>query len=121
MAASANASGKNGAARVGDAITHTRYIHARFACRPHFGPPLFSGFFRYQPTTAIAITASNMDGSQSLPQETIDFAHEMFDAARNGETELLKSAVEAGLPPNLTNPQGTLDLADHGFRHVPQL
>ncbi|KZV71452.1 ankyrin [Peniophora sp. CONT] len=47
-----------------------------------------------------------MEGSQSLPQDTLDFAHKMFDAARNGETELLRSAVEAGLPPNLTNPQG---------------
>lgn len=44
--------------------------------------------------------------ARSLPQETVDFAHKIFDAARNGETELLRSAVDRGLPPNLTNDQG---------------
>jgi hypothetical protein len=31
----------------------------------------------------------------------------MFDAAREGNTELLLAAIDAGLPPNLTNPKGT--------------
>lgn len=30
----------------------------------------------------------------------------MFDAARNGDSELLLQAVDAGLPPNLTNESG---------------
>jgi len=30
----------------------------------------------------------------------------MFDAARDGNTELLSAALDAGLPPNLTNAQG---------------
>ncbi|KIL69033.1 hypothetical protein M378DRAFT_70299, partial [Amanita muscaria Koide BX008] len=44
-------------------------------------------------------------GVSSLPKETIDFAHRMFDAARNGDSTLL-DAVDAGLPVNLTNAQG---------------
>ena len=31
----------------------------------------------------------------------------MFDAAREGNDELLLAAIDAGLPPNLTNPKGT--------------
>jgi hypothetical protein len=31
----------------------------------------------------------------------------MFDAAREGNAELLLAAIDAGLPPNLTNPKGT--------------
>lgn len=47
-------------------------------------------------------------GSDSeLPPETIDFAHRMFDAAREGNATLLLAAIDAGLPPNLTNEKGT--------------
>jgi len=42
----------------------------------------------------------------SLPADTVDFAHRMFDAARNGDASLLSAALEAGLPVNLTNAQG---------------
>ena len=42
-----------------------------------------------------------------LPADTIDFAHRMFDAARNGDTPILVQAVDAGLPPNLTNDSGS--------------
>ena len=31
----------------------------------------------------------------------------MFNAAREGNAELLLAAIDAGLPPNLTNPKGT--------------
>ncbi|KAI0073982.1 ankyrin [Panus rudis PR-1116 ss-1] len=41
-----------------------------------------------------------------LPQETVDFAHRMFDAARGGDKALLEAALEVGLPANLTNAQG---------------
>ncbi|KAN0111904.1 Ankyrin repeat-containing domain protein [Russula decolorans] len=44
--------------------------------------------------------------ASELPQETVDFAHRMFDAAREGNAELLLAAIDAGLPPNLTNPKG---------------
>ncbi|KAI0031295.1 ankyrin, partial [Vararia minispora EC-137] len=43
---------------------------------------------------------------KTLPQDTIDFAYRMFDAARDGNLDLLSAAVDAGLPPNLTNAQG---------------
>ena len=42
----------------------------------------------------------------TLPPTTLDFAQRMFDAARAGDTALL-DAVDAGLPVNLTNTQGT--------------
>lgn len=42
----------------------------------------------------------------SLPQETLDFAGRMFDAARNGTNDILLQAVDAGLPVNLTNNKG---------------
>ena len=45
---------------------------------------------------------------ESLPQETLDFAHRMFDAARDNDAELLLQAVDAGLPPDLTNDKGAL-------------
>ncbi|KDR71554.1 hypothetical protein GALMADRAFT_253895 [Galerina marginata CBS 339.88] len=42
----------------------------------------------------------------SLPADTLDFARRMFDAAREGNSSLLLSAVDAGLPVNLTNDKG---------------
>ncbi|KAJ3847014.1 ankyrin [Lentinula lateritia] len=45
--------------------------------------------------------------SSTLPAETVAFASRMFDAARAGDPDgSLLAAVEAGLPPNLTNHQG---------------
>ncbi len=41
-----------------------------------------------------------------LPSDTLDFARRMFEAARNGDTSLILSAVDAGLPVNLTNDKG---------------
>ena len=41
-----------------------------------------------------------------MPKETLDFAHRMFDAARDNNAELLIQAVDVGLPPNLTNDKG---------------
>lgn len=46
----------------------------------------------------------------SLPADTLDFAHRMFDAARSGNEPLLLQAIDAGLPLNLTNSEG---------KHVP--
>ncbi|KIK97812.1 hypothetical protein PAXRUDRAFT_824531 [Paxillus rubicundulus Ve08.2h10] len=44
--------------------------------------------------------------ASALPQETLDFANRMFDAAREGNSELLLQALDAGLPVNLTNDKG---------------
>ncbi|KAK0460302.1 ankyrin, partial [Armillaria novae-zelandiae] len=43
----------------------------------------------------------------SLPAAAIEFAHRMFYASgRNGDASVLVPAINAGLPPNLTNPEG---------------
>jgi len=42
----------------------------------------------------------------SLPADKLEFAHRMFDAARNGDPSILVPAIEAGLPVNLTNDKG---------------
>ncbi|KAJ4410995.1 hypothetical protein N0V82_009099 [Gnomoniopsis sp. IMI 355080] len=42
----------------------------------------------------------------SLPPEAIAFATRMYDAARQGNTDLLQHAIAAGLPPNMTNEKG---------------
>ncbi|MEU7816432.1 ankyrin repeat domain-containing protein [Pseudonocardia sp. NPDC049154] len=39
-------------------------------------------------------------------EETIAFAHRMFDLARNGDAAQLAAYVDAGLPANLTNDKG---------------
>lgn len=44
--------------------------------------------------------------ADELDAETLAFAHRMFDAAREGDTELLAANVDAGLPVNLTNSKG---------------
>ncbi|OCH85461.1 ankyrin [Obba rivulosa] len=65
--------------------------------------------FRATSRRSLALAAtSNPDPPKTadLPAETIEFAHRMFDAAREGETELLSQALNVGLPPNLTNERG---------------
>ncbi|KAH9934249.1 ankyrin, partial [Fomitopsis serialis] len=42
----------------------------------------------------------------TLPAETVEFAHRIFDAARSGDTALLSQAIDSGLPVNLTNEKG---------------
>jgi hypothetical protein len=41
----------------------------------------------------------------------------MFDAAREGNAELLLAAIDAGLPPNLTNPKGTFSVQSRRIPH----
>ncbi|GAA2850031.1 hypothetical protein Acy02nite_33140 [Actinoplanes cyaneus] len=45
-------------------------------------------------------------GVADLDDETIAFAHRMFDLARSGDTGELIANVAAGLPANLTNDKG---------------
>ena len=42
----------------------------------------------------------------TLPPDTLDFAQRMFNAARAGDSSLLLSAIDAGLPVNLMNDKG---------------
>ncbi|TFK60747.1 ankyrin [Pluteus cervinus] len=62
------------------------------------------------PTIATTPGPTETDGTgknvSDLPAETIDFANRIFDAAREGNSELLLAAVDAGLPVNLTNTKG---------------
>lgn len=44
--------------------------------------------------------------AEELDEETLAFAHRMFDLAREGYTEELAAQVDAGLPVNLTNHKG---------------
>jgi len=49
-----------------------------------------------------------MDSStaSTLPPEAIAFAGRMYDAARQGDIEIFKQALPAGLPANMTNEKG---------------
>jgi ankyrin repeat protein len=44
--------------------------------------------------------------SDELDAGTLDFAHRMFELAREGDTEQLTASVDSGLPVNLTNDKG---------------
>jgi ankyrin repeat protein len=44
--------------------------------------------------------------AEELDEQTLAFAHQMFDLARDGRTEELAAYVDAGLPPDLTNDKG---------------
>ena len=62
--------------------------------------------------------------SQQPDEETLALAHALFDAARNGETEVLRSYLNAGAPATLTNAAGDSLLmlaAYHGFAETVQL
>lgn len=47
-----------------------------------------------------------LDGGEQLDDETLAFAHRMFDLARSGNSTELASQLDAGLPVNLTNDGG---------------
>lgn len=44
--------------------------------------------------------------AEELDDETLAFAHQMFDLAREGRTGELAGYIDAGLPANLTNDKG---------------
>ncbi|WP_144832425.1 ankyrin repeat domain-containing protein [Kocuria rhizophila] len=44
--------------------------------------------------------------SPQFTEAELAYVSSLFDAARNGDTQLLSSAVEAGVPVNLTNSKG---------------
>jgi ankyrin repeat protein len=55
-----------------------------------------------------------------LDEETIAFAHHMFDLARFGDTPELIANVAAGLPPNLTNDKGDTLLILAAYHDHPE-
>src|SRR5687768_3905625 len=63
-------------------------------------------------------------GAAQMDEETLELAHRLFDAARSGETELLRSYLDAGAPATLTNSAGDSLLmlaAYHGHAQTVQL
>ena len=44
--------------------------------------------------------------AEELDEQTLAFAHQMFDLAREGRADELAAYVDAGLPPDLTNDKG---------------
>jgi ankyrin repeat protein len=69
-------------------------------------------------------TAPGDQAPQQPDEETLALAHTLFDAARNGDIELLRSYLDAGAPATLTNSAGDSLLmlaAYHGFAETVQL
>ncbi|MEV7605405.1 ankyrin repeat domain-containing protein [Paenarthrobacter sp. NPDC089322] len=63
-------------------------------------------------------------GPSDADDETLALAHTLFDAAREGNTELLRSYLNAGAPATLTNSSGDSLLmlaAYHGHEETVQL
>lgn len=59
--------------------------------------------------------------SEALPEEAVEFAHRLFDAARAGESAFLLPAVDQGVPVDLTDASGNSLLmlaAYHGHADV---
>ncbi|KHL18786.1 hypothetical protein CLV56_2224 [Mumia flava] len=62
-------------------------------------------------------------GSSEPDPEVVELAHQMFDLAREGETDRLLAYVEAGVPVGLTDPSGNTLLmlaAYHGHADLVQ-
>ena len=55
-----------------------------------------------------------------LDDETIAFAHRMFDLARTGGTEALAANVAGGVPANLTNDKGDTLLILAAYHNRPE-
>lgn len=58
--------------------------------------------------------------AEELDEETLAFAHRMFELARNGETEELVGNVDSGLPVNLTNDKGDTLLILAAYHSHPE-
>lgn len=72
-----------------------------------------------QPTGPDAANAAS-----AVDEETLELAHRLFDAAREGDIEQLRSYLDAGAPATLTNAAGDSLLmlaAYHGHEETVQL
>ena len=61
-----------------------------------------------------------LSGVAELDDETIAFAHRMFDLARSGSTDELVANVSAGVPVNLTNDKGDTLLILAAYHNHPE-
>lgn len=57
---------------------------------------------------------------EELDEETLAFAHRMFDLARGGPADDLAAQVDAGLPVNLTNDRGDTLLILAAYHDHPE-
>lgn len=57
----------------------------------------------------------------SMPDDAIEFAHRLFDAARAGETEFVTSAVDQGVPVDLTDEKGNTMLMLAAYHRQTEL
>ena len=55
-----------------------------------------------------------------LDEETLEFAHRMFELAREGRAAELAAYLDAGLPPNLTNDKGDTLLILAAYHDHPE-
>jgi hypothetical protein len=53
-----------------------------------------------------ATTPSQSTFPYQLPPEALALATRLFDAARNGQRDILEQALQGGLKPNMTNSKG---------------
>ena len=69
----------------------------------------------YKQQTSALSQLTKMDSStaSTLPPEAIAFAGRMYDAARQGDIEVFKQALPAGLPANMTNEKGDTLVCSH--------
>jgi ankyrin repeat protein len=58
--------------------------------------------------------------SEPIDQDVLEFAHQVFDLARNGDGPRLAAYVEAGLPVNLTNDKGDTLLMLATYHNHPE-
>ena len=75
-------------------------------------------------STACAAGAAEQPAAQQPDEETLELARTLLDAARNGDTELLRSYLNAGAPATLTNYAGdslVMLAAYHGHAETVQL
>ncbi|TGJ81351.1 hypothetical protein E0Z10_g7428 [Xylaria hypoxylon] len=59
--------------------------------------------------------------SEAIPPEAIEFATRMYNAAREGQMDIFKEALPAGLPANLTNDKGDTLLMLAAYYGHPEL
>ncbi|KAK3376342.1 ankyrin repeat-containing domain protein [Lasiosphaeria ovina] len=70
------------------------------------------------------IPARPSPAASAIPPEAIELATRMYDAARQGDLDIFRQALPAGLPANLTNDKGDTLLmlaAYHGHAELVKL
>lgn len=56
-----------------------------------------------------------------MDEDAIEYAHQLFDAARTGQTEFVTTAVDQGVPVNLSDASGNTMLMLAAYHGYPEL